>query len=171
MTDKKTTATAKPTRWVRILLILSLGLNLLILGSVVGLVARGGPDGRMPPPARDITAPYTRSFSPEDRKSLRKFLRDEYRGKTTRRSDIFQEYRQAIDLLRADPLDGERLEALLGEQVKRATSRLDAGQRALAQHLKAMSFEDRISYASRLEEEVNKLTKREGRKGQPPKRP
>jgi uncharacterized membrane protein len=152
----ETTTRARLGWPLRIVLILSLGLNLLIVGLVIGFLTIGKGERRVPPP-RDAAAPYTRSLEPDQQRALLRTMRGEYEGKRFRPGDLVKEYRQAVSLLRADPFDASSFEALLVEQAGRAQERLSTGQRALARHVADMSSDDRRAYADRLEAELNRL--------------
>lgn len=143
---------APKRRWMPILLVVSLALNLLVVGLVVGTVLRfkGGDRVSVPPgfgPALYYALP----------KSERKALRGELsglRGKGShRRKEDFGALSQA---LRAVPFDPVAVEALLTQQA-RATADLQQAlhQQWLAQ-VSAMNDQERAVYAGRLEEVVKR---------------
>ncbi len=143
---------APKRKWMPIVLVISLALNLLVAGVVLGAVLRfrGGDHAGAPPgfgPALYHALP----------KSERKALRGELsglRGKGShRRKQDFGELSQA---LRVVPFDPAAVQALL-EQQAQATADLQVAlhQQWLAQ-VSAMSDDERAIYADRLEDVVKR---------------
>ena len=71
----ETTGLTKRQRrmWLRILVIVSLTLNLLFIGLVAGTFARVGPP--MPPPPPSVGAAMFKAMPPDDRKEIRERMR------------------------------------------------------------------------------------------------
>ena len=97
-------APASP-RWMRLLLLASLALNLLIAGTGVGMILRGGP----PPVAvRDLGfGPFAAALSPEDRAALRRDWAARSGAKGDGRRALREDIRALLDTLRADPFDAD----------------------------------------------------------------
>ena len=150
----------KSRRWIRVLLFVSLALNLLVLGAVVGRVLGDGPpDRRHPRGGDDAAIPYTRAFDPEQRKELWRGLRGTFEGRREG-GGFLDGYREALTLLRAEPFDQAAFEALLDRQATEAEGRRRAGQKVLADYLGTMSAADRQAYAARLEEGLQRIIDR-----------
>lgn len=142
--------TAKPPRartWVRILLGVSLALNLAVIGLAIGAAVRfGGPDGahRPSPPMGAI---LYRELPREDRKALRGRAfgsREEHAAK--RRDEAV-----AIDAaLRAVPFDAAALGAFLDRQARDREAFQSAVQEAWLARVSGMSDAERAAYADRL---------------------
>lgn len=162
-----------PSRLRRILLPLSLGLNLLVLGVVAG-AAFHGPDGR-PPRAVDLSlGPLTRALPEDDRRAIGAEIRQQIRrgaltpGSRAGRSD---ELRSLLDALRTEPFEASAISAHLAAQRTRAQSWGDAAERALLARLAAMTPAQRSAFADRLEREfrdrerMGDRSRRDGRSG------
>lgn len=135
--------------WVRILLAVSLALNLLFIGLAVGAAARfGGPDGRRLPPS--VGAALIRALPAEQRRGLRDQVRAQ--RDADRREQGRTEAQAISETLRAPQFDPDALAELAGRQLARNHGRLAAMQRAWLEQVKDMSFEERSAYAARLQE-------------------
>ncbi|MBP0484031.1 periplasmic heavy metal sensor [Sagittula salina] len=161
---------------LRIVLFASLALNLAVAGAVAGFFVMGPP----PPPrdrpgGADPALPYTRALTEDQRRALRR----EWRGAVFRdpeeargvRSGVLADYREALEILRAAPFDGARLEALMAEQAERGAAARARGQALLSDYVARMDPEDRAAYADRLEESLLRLQRRRDRDAGPPPRP
>lgn len=144
-------AVPRSGRGMRIALILSLTLNLLILGIMGGaMLAHGGRDD--PRRVRDIGfGPYTDALSPEDRKALRDaFLKAKPDFRASReeaRSDVAA----LAAAIRAEPYDRGAVEAVMASQAARIEDRLQLGRGLLLDRLDAMGAEARTALAERME--------------------
>ncbi|MEC3861882.1 periplasmic heavy metal sensor [Mesobacterium sp. TK19101] len=158
-----TTETAQPRgtrRWVRVLLFVSLALNLMVVGLAAGMIWRGLPDHREAPQSRDQTMPYTRALERDDQRALRRQLREAFAGAPRDRGDLARAYRRSVELLRAEPFDPDALRANLDAQSRNAQARLTTGQKVLADYLATMSPSQRAAYADRLEQEITRFEAR-----------
>lgn len=155
MTDADETRAA-PRRWLRVVLFLSLALNLLVVGAVAGFVLKGPPLPRGD--RNDPVLPYTRAFDEDQRRAVWQDLR---RGLTrdggAMRAGYLEDYRSALEILRADPYRPDRMEALLAAQAARGAEVRAEGQKVLSAYLAAMSVEARKAYADRLEQEIERM--------------
>ena len=140
---------------LRIVFFLSLATNLLIVSLVAGFLVR------------DVVAPYTAGLSREDRREIGRKLYRDLRQEGSRgelRERARAEYREALDLLRADPFDAAAFAEVLNRQSARAAQRQQRGEDALVEHLAGKSLEERTAYADRvaevLERKDNKDKKR-----------
>jgi uncharacterized membrane protein len=144
-------AQPKSGRGMKIALILSLTLNLLILGMMGGaMLAHGGPGGRGH--IRDVGfGPYTEALSGEDRKALReafvKAAPDFRAGREEARADVAR----LAAAIRAEPYDRAAVEAVMASQAARIEERLQLGRGLLLDRLDAMGPEARAALAGRIE--------------------
>jgi uncharacterized membrane protein len=168
MTDGPTTQ-ARPVppsgapRWMKVLLAVSLALNLGVLGLVGGAALReAGDRGR--PDVRDIGfGPFSEALSLQDRQELRRaFLRDGGNPRAMRQM-MRAEVGTLLQVLRTEPLQEAELRAAFSQFQQRGQERLDLGQRLLADRIIAMSPDDRARFADRLEE----VMARGGQRGAP----
>lgn len=143
---------APKRKWMPVLLIASLALNLLIAGVVLGTALRfKGSDRAAIPPGFGPALYY--ALPKSDRKSLKGELSD-LRGKGSHRRK--QDFGALSQALRAVPFDPTAVEDLLEKQAQ-ATAELQTAlhQQWLAQ-VTQMSAEERVKYADRLEEVVRR---------------
>lgn len=136
----------RPRRWVSVLLVVSLALNLLVAGVVLGTVLRfhGGP-GAAPP---KFAPALFRALPEKDRKALRADLEDEHRRGARNRSEYFEEMG---DALRTVPFDAQAVRQLLDRQVRSNAETQSALQQKWLDRVAAMTDAERQAYANRLE--------------------
>lgn len=170
--------------WMRPLLIVSLAVNLLVAGVVLGALVRGGGSHRdFGPSGRDPVLPYTRALSEEQRHALRNDLAQAFgRGRGEAfgqgrdgqgrdgqgrdgRGALVQSFDAALTVLRSDPFDAAAMQEILRRQAELTDLRRRLGEEVLAAHLARLSPEERRAYADRLEAELSRLR---GRKGHAP---
>lgn len=137
-------------RWARVVLILSLALNLLVVGVVAaGLWRMGKYHGH----GERISAPALyRALPDADRRALRRQMserfQDQGREKPTRPAESIQ---ALADLLRSDPLDPQALAQVLDHQAQ-ARADFHTGMReAWVAHVSEMSVQERRQYADQIE--------------------
>ncbi|QFT64426.1 periplasmic heavy metal sensor [Roseivivax sp. THAF30] len=140
-----TEKTRSVPRWMKVLLVLSLGLNLLIVGTVVGTFAKRGPPG---PSDRLDSFAYARALDHADRRAIFSELRAARReidGPSIRDAS------GALSILRAEPFDSAAFADVIEAQNARGDQLREIGQSALIDRISAMSAEERNEYADRLE--------------------
>lgn len=157
MTDNPTTLpgpvpTSGAPRWMKVLLAVSLAMNLGVLGLVGGAALRGAGD-RGRPDVRNIGfGPFSDALSPQDRQELRRaFLRDGGNPRAMRQM-MRAEVGTLLQVLRTEPLQEAGVRAAFSQFQQRGQERLELGQRLLADRIIAMSPDDRARFADRLEE-------------------
>ena len=145
-------------RWMRLLLLASLALNLLIVGTSVGMILRGGP----PPVAvRDLGfGPFAAALSPEDRAALRRDWAARSGAKGDGRRALREDIRALLDTLRADPFDAPALRAIMARGAERTAGRLHLGMALIEDRLVALSAAERLAFADRLERELRRGPRR-----------
>lgn len=149
-----------PGRWIRVALALSLALNLLVVGIAVGAMLRDGPA----PGGRDFgLGPLSEALSREDRKALRAAFLDRHPDIRAERRAMRAQFDDLLAVLRADPFDPTALDAALEAIARRNADLLDTGRGLVAERLKAMDAGDRADFADRLERNLRKMGRRDGR--------
>ncbi|MXQ06315.1 periplasmic heavy metal sensor [Alphaproteobacteria bacterium GH1-50] len=138
-------------RWMWPLLVVSLALNLLVAGVIIGALMRG--DGERPPGAARslIGEPFVRALDEDDRRAfLREMVgnRDRLRAN---RADLRARLEALLSAIAAEDFDRARVAAILAEQRQLAVRRQDIGETLLLDRLEGMSVEERRGYAERLE--------------------
>ncbi|MBJ3761428.1 periplasmic heavy metal sensor [Maribius pontilimi] len=136
-----------PARW-RTILVLSLGLNLLVLG----LVAGAWLDRRAHPSVR--AEPLIWALPDADRAAIRAQLPRPDRGERRRR------FRELIAALGAEPFDPAAARAALTRQRELGQARAARAEDALVDRLGQMSPEARAAYAQRLADRVRNGARR-----------
>ncbi len=146
-------------RWMPILLTVSLAVNLLVVGVILGttLRFRGGDHARVPP---GFGFALYHALPKEDRKAMRGELSALRSKGSNRRSQDFSALSQALQVM---PFDPAAVQALLDQQ-SQATADLQAAlhQQWLAQ-VTAMTDGERQIYAERLEEVIKRGPHRKGK--------
>ncbi len=169
--DKAEKTGARMPVWLRIVLGLSLGMNLLILGLVGGVMLRfGGPEGMRPPP-QSVGIALFRALPGEDRRALRErsigmamgsgmSMKEMQNGPHVRQ---MAQAKAVSAALRATPFDREALSAILDGQVARRLGYQKSMQQAWLERVAEMSAADRQAYAARLEHAMNRSRNRDRR--------
>ncbi len=155
---------AKPRRRFRILLGVSLALNLLVIGAVVGAAFNGPPSRDRAPGVREISAPYVGAF---DRTTKRE-MRGEMRKRLPARSDSIAankaDYARFLALVRAETFDAAQAGAIMEGQLARAANFQRIGRELSIEKISAMSLQERNAYADRVEGWLERKSKRPPRK-------
>lgn len=146
-------------RWGRIVLVVSLALNLAVLGIVGGTALRWNaardhaPDRAQALQSRDFGfGPFVGAFESADRRALgRAYVRSAGRADVARRQ-VGEMFRQMVITLKAEPFDRARFESLLLQQQKQLAERQEIGAHLLVEQIDAMSPQARSAYAARLDE-------------------
>ncbi len=155
---------ARTRGWVRVLLVVSLGLNLLIIGAVAGLAIKGGPmrhaAGKGHPVA-DSVGPLTKALSKEDRWAIGRQIRQATREAGWDRRKHRETLREMTTLLEATPFDEAAFAAQLAEITGWAQTRIETAQVVLVEHLASMTDEERAAYAQRVREVMARKGKKD----------
>ncbi|SDJ84859.1 periplasmic heavy metal sensor [Aliiruegeria lutimaris] len=138
---------------LRVLLFISLALNMVILGVAGGAwlnFSRGEDHPRLI--ARDLgLGPYLMALEPQNRRQLEQAARSQ-RGKVNvNRAEWRNLYTETLEALRADPFDAERLRAAIARQSELAARSREVGLEVMVSQLEAMTPEERSAFADRLE--------------------
>lgn len=154
-TDDPVTAPPAPAapRWMRVALVVSLALNLLVAGVLIGMALRGTPPGG---PSRDIAiGPFAAAFAPEDREALRRAFIARSLGEGGRR-ERREDMRALLGALRAEPFDAEAAHDVFLRLSARMKGRLDTGFALIEERIAAMPGAERQAFADRLEQEFRR---------------
>lgn len=146
-----------PRRW-RIVLLGSLGLNLLVAGLAVGALFDGR--GRGHPPGPRGIAPLVMALPEADRAALAAAVEARGRPGDHPRSDARRaRFDALLAELRRDPFDPEAAQAALAAQRELGARRMAEGEAVLVERLAALDPGERAAYADRLD----KMISRKGR--------
>ncbi|QIE45277.1 periplasmic heavy metal sensor [Pseudohalocynthiibacter aestuariivivens] len=136
---------------LRLLLTLSLGLNLLVVGVVAGAAINthkwrdhGGRHEMM-------GGPLTRALSDEDRRAIGRAMRAARPDKSETRAERGAAMTALLSELRRVPFDPVALAAKMEASHAKMRDRVAQGQALLLDRLTAMTDEERAAYADRVE--------------------
>ena len=153
----KVVTPAKPKKRVRILLGVSLALNLLVIGAVVGAISKG-------PGMHAAALPYVVAFDRSDKRAMRQEMRARLSDRSEARAAHQASYRAFLELLRAETFDAAAASSVMSVQFERAQRLQTIGRELSIQRISDMSVEKRAAYADRLEYRLDNPKKRGKRK-------
>lgn len=144
--------------WARALLVVSLALNLAVVGLAAGWVLRHGGSHNAHHPSRlDMAGgPLTRALSEADRREIGRAMRAAWRARANADTapSIGSSFDALVEDLRAVPFDPDRVAAQMRAQRDGFAARFEMGQEVLIAHLARMSEVERAAYADRLEAQI-----------------
>ena len=142
---------------MRVALIVSVSLNLLVAGVVIGGLI--GHQGRPPGPmVSDVSlGPFTDALSKEDREALRRAAQAEGRNLRDMRRRASAEMRDVIAVLEAEPFDKAKAAEIIGTVRSRAMERFAIGERLMVERLAQMTPEARQAFAARLRAQTERF--------------
>ncbi len=143
------TGTEKPksSRWVKAVLVVSLGINLLIGGMAIGLWSFDKPKR---PPSPDAVAFLSFALPKEHRDALREQLvsrRGELRANRAALADM---RRQMVVALEAEPFEIAAVEEILARQRQRFLALGELAHSALLERIAMLTPEERAGYVKSL---------------------
>ena len=151
-------------RWIMPVLFLSLALNLLVAGAIVGRAF--APDGpvkgdRIAGPIRSVIGePFVRALDRKDRRALLDEIKREAPRFRENREILRQRVEAFLTALRSEPFDADEVQRLMQDQRQVARGRQEFGETLLLRRLEEMSAEERAAYADRLERSLKRLRRR-----------
>lgn len=164
MTDLPPAASPRSAgRGLKLLLAVSLALNLAVAGTVAGFALRGhDPDHRPPAAVRDFSfGPFTEALTRDQRRAMLRGFAEQGPGLREMRSQMRADLATVLAALRATPFDAEAFRTAVESQHARITARAGAGRDALVGLVLQMSDPERAAFVARLEQALE----RGGRKG------
>ncbi len=142
----------EPRNWIRIVLVVSLALNLVVVGIVAGVAFKGGPKSGAQ--RFDLSVgPLTRAMDASQRDALRTALRDSGAFERANRSDIRRDMIAMAAALRAPEFNKNEFRETLIRQRGRLQTVQDAAVDAVTDIIADMSADERAAFADRLEEQ------------------
>lgn len=150
---EKQLVTKPQRRWLRVVLVISLSLNILVVGLIGGAVLRGGPPAHLAS-ERIISALGLRAYYRTLDSDSQDRLRDEIKaGKSQIKVNrtLFRAHLEALSkALKADPFEPDAVAQVLADQSGVVTGNIATGHELLMAQILEMSEEDRKSMAARL---------------------
>lgn len=144
------TDTRRPARWMRPALVVSLALNLLILGAIGGALLLHGPGPGHHRHGGFAGGPITRALSDEDRRAIGRQMRRAYAEGTLPGRGGRADFDALLAAIRAQPFDRDALARAMAARRAAMQAHLDLGQRLLLDRLSDMSDAERADFAARL---------------------
>jgi len=156
MTENSTPVATRSPAWMRILLGVSLAMNLLVVGLAVGAAIRFGGLDHDARPTRSLTGALYRELPGDDRKALFRQARSEAGHHKKRHGEDAAE----VDaILRAETFDPGALDAVISRQADAREAWQLAVRAAWLERVGAMTLDERVAYADRLIEATKKRHK------------
>lgn len=154
MTEPTPAAERPPRRWTQVLLVASLGFNLVILGLAGGHeISRALYGPRMP--VRDLGfGPFTQALSPDDRRDLLRDFMRQNKDFGAQREAMRSDFRTLLAALKNDPYDPATFAAVMARQKARTDEWLALGQQLLTDRIAQMTPAERTAFADRLQDQV-----------------
>lgn len=146
-----TQAAPRISRGLRVLLIASLGLNLALVGLIVGVGLSSGGDKQRVRHVEVAIGPLGQALSRDDRRRIGEILRQDPAVRQNSRRALEAAMGEIVTLLRADTFDRAAMEARLMEMRARVEVVQDAAVTALIDVIDEMSAEERAAFADNLE--------------------
>jgi uncharacterized membrane protein len=146
------------TRGLKLALVVSIALNLAVAGVVGGAWLRGGHHKGMP---RDISfGPFSEALSKEDRRALRAALGKRADMLHASRETARAEFEMLLAALRAEPFEPTTLNTAFTAIETRNAERMGLGRSLLEERIVEMSAEERLAFADRLEQGLDRTSKK-----------
>lgn len=156
-------APRKPRRWMRLVLVASLTLNLLVLGLIVGAKASGhygkNFDHRGPERGaiRDLGfGPIAKALDRKDRRDIGRAFRKEGGSFKENRAVLERDFDAMLQILHQDTFDATAFEATMAQQADRLRQRGESLRKLVVEQISTMTTEDRKAFADRLENAVER---------------
>lgn len=141
-------------RILRLSLIVSVALNLVVLGIVAGAALRDPP--RPHPDRGPAFGMFDRALTEDDRKALREAFRREAPDFRDEWQRMQADLGDLLTALRADPYDPAGVEAIFARQLERGQRMAGLGQRLMMERLAAMTPAERADFADRLSRRIDR---------------
>ncbi len=131
----------------RIALVVSLGLNLAVVGVVGGAFFKHG----RPDHVGARFDPIVRALEPAERRKIGREIRKHRAGKADRRAALEAAFAEVLVVLRAPEFDSDAMRSAMTQKSEALRQTRDTGETALIAHLSGLSADERAEFADRLE--------------------
>lgn len=145
----------KSPRWMRVLLVCSLALNLAVAGLVAGAVWRGAPVARQVERA-GVFGPLPEALTPERRAEFTEQVREASPEFRDNRRAVRQAFQGVLAAIRAEPFDRASLEAALAVQETALKGRQRLAVDVIVTQISDMDAAEREAFADRLQTMVRR---------------
>lgn len=145
---------ARTGRAKTVVLVLSLGMNLLVAGVAFGVWVHGPPGPR---DGRDLGfGVFDEAFRPQDRAALRDAVRERSGDLRAARRELSRDVAAVLEALRAEPFDARDLAFALEGQHETLRARLRIGAEVIGDYLSDLPKAERLGFADRLEAQLTR---------------
>lgn len=142
----------EPTgRAMRIALMVSLALNLIVAGTIGGMVLSHSLNPLHRIEGRLAFGPYAEALSRAERRSLAEALQRNRAAMQAQRRTLRADFDAMLQVLRRDPYDPAAMQAVMARQQQWVAGRIAFGQDLLAAQIMRMTPAERARFADRLE--------------------
>lgn len=156
-----------PTRrWIKVLLFVSLAVNVAVAGLALGAVLRQDEarDHRATRMDR-MGAPYTFALSRDDRRAIWQEMRAMRDDGQPDRQQIHAEYDAVVEALRSEPFDFALLQDIVTRQFEAGIARQQTANALLLARIETMDAAERAAYADRLSEALEQWRAARAKRG------
>lgn len=154
----------KAKTWLRITLFVSLTLNILVVGIVVGMFWHGPPEHHVRQSSDRLTNTYLRALTNAEKRNLHEAMRAQM-PMMMRHQHARSDFRGVLEALRAEPFDANRLSELIDAQLSRGQHAQELGRELLITQITQMSEVERSAYADRIENMLARMRETRSRPG------
>lgn len=161
MSDTGTQKTGKMSRRLKVLLFVSIALNLLVMGLVAGAMLRkdrdlGGPHTRSQAIQVFGIGPFGAALAPKDRQAIGEALESREAVLQKNRDEVRQATVAFLRALGADPFDGVQFRAALEALNGLLSNRQDIVLDVFVARVEAMNADERRQFLKRLERSLKR---------------
>ncbi len=156
--------TPKPSapRWMKIALVVSLAMNLAVIGLVAGAAVNFRKEGGPQMSRIDGPNPFLRAMTPEDARTMRRLLRPDASQLGASRENGRAAMQAILAQLRAETFSEAALRVAFAQIAAANSARADLGQEAIVTYLLSLDAAERAKFADRLEQSVKRGGPRRG---------
>lgn len=154
------------SRRMRFILILSLAVNLAVVGLVAGAALRGGERGgasgdgdarARAMQTRDFGfGPYVEALEHEQRREIGRNFIKKAGGAAKARAGAQEKFEAILDALNAEPFDADLFQAAVLAQLNDLAEKQNIGAAVIVDHVATMTPEARAAYAVRLDQALKR---------------
>ena len=140
---------------LRVLLFVSLALNLLVVGLVAGVIFTHQGEPRHPSRYADRAGgPLVTALTRQERRAVGRKIRKAYLAERVEHQREQEGFAPVIDALRNAPYDPDLLRLSVHAQLQSLSRKREVGVNVLLDHIDAMNAAERAAYADRLQQVV-----------------
>ncbi|SHH60686.1 periplasmic heavy metal sensor [Cognatishimia maritima] len=160
MSANSTPPRAPMRRSLRILLFVSLALNLIVVGLAAGAIFGGSHKSHRLPRETDFMGAFTQALPDRDRREIGRDIRRHHRREGIDRAAARAEFEAMLTLIRSTPFEADDLRALLTKQARQEADRRVAAQDIWLSRVASMTDAERQDYADQIEAVLAAMAKR-----------